>query len=375
MARNDNNAPEVTGGSTREVHAQESASQQQQQQPGGNTNNNNNHESHPRRSGRNNNRRSNRQNNNKNDSNPKKAETFNGATAALHGHVFQLMAENPKQNQFEKTVEALDIYASATFSDDAKYLSHLLDKFETPKVEKPNALKANADDTDKEGWKIEVKYWKAGEMRLKQTLHAMYTIIWGQCSQLMKTQVQACATFEKMKKDSDAALLLREIRGISYKFDLHISVYEAIDEAHKRLINCRQQPHDSNTIFLKIFKTNVEVLEHYGGKIGYDTGFTDYEKKRWAEDPLKAALAKPTDSAFSMMAKKRCLATMFLRRVDRNRYAQLLQDLRNQYTLGYDNYPLTLAGAFTMIQNYKHSLKASKPTKPAKASNETPSNG
>ena len=168
------------------------------------------------------------------------------------------------------------------------------------------------------------------------------------------SQAHAVPDFDTdIKSKSDVAKLLQEIKGIMHQFDTHINIYEAIDEAHRRFSNYRQQPDESNATYLKKFKNNLEVLEHYGGSIRNATGAIKCEKLRDSKSAL--VTSTPTDKEYMERCYHRRIGVMFLRRADRQRYNELLQDLRNSYTMERDEYPNNLEHAFEMVQNFQPS--------------------
>ena len=120
---------------------------------------------------------------------------------------------------------------------------------------------------------------KQDQKNLENTLAALYNVVWGQCSKLLRNRLMAMENFESVESDCDVAMLLREIRRIGNQMDDNVSAYDALDEAKRRYYEYQQQDEDSNANHLINFKNLVAVVEHYGGDLFYDKAMVDYEKK------------------------------------------------------------------------------------------------
>ena len=49
----------------------------------------------------------------------------------------------------------------------------------------------------------------------------------------MKSKLESKTDFKTIKQNKDVAELLRQIKAIMHQFELHTSIYEALDEAKK----------------------------------------------------------------------------------------------------------------------------------------------
>jgi hypothetical protein len=65
-------------------------------------------------------------------------------------------------------------------------------------------------------------------------------------------------------------------------------------------------------------------------------------------------LNKQQKTAVHTAASELYQATMLLHQSDRCRYGKLLEELKNDFTKGNDDYPLTLVNAYHLISEYKH---------------------
>jgi hypothetical protein len=189
-----------------------------QQSTTGNNNNGNN--THQRRQNHNNNNNHNSRNNNRNN---QRNNVFKGETPGMGGHVFQIHSEQTKRGQFQDTLDALKVYSSTTFRKEITSLNKLFTQLKTPEVVKPKdpplSKVKNEDGTftnkvsrfDETVYNEEVKQWIKDNKNLRSTLTALYNIVWGQCSRLMKNKLKAIRDFDSIEEESDVTQLLKEI--------------------------------------------------------------------------------------------------------------------------------------------------------------------
>ena len=93
----------------------------------------------------------------------------------------------------------------------------------------------------------------------------------------MKTKIKALDIFELVSENSDSLVLLKETKGISYRFESRDNIYMFMDDA-KALFYTNKQVHDeSDADYLTKFKDICQVIEHYGGNLGDDQELIDEE--------------------------------------------------------------------------------------------------
>ena len=94
----------------------------------------------------------------------------------------------------------------------------------------------------------------------------------------MQNKLMEVKTFDKMEKGGDAKNLLNEISRISLQIKINISVYDALDKANVMYYSYMQGEEESNTKYLRKFKSIIEAVEHFGGTIFADNALINYEK-------------------------------------------------------------------------------------------------
>lgn len=115
--------------------------------------------------------------------------------------------------------------------------------------------------------------------------------------------------------------------------------------------------------------SQVDVLEHYGADIGIDRAFVEAARHTTdAPDPSDTdydSKSKIYEASILSIAKKKAIAVSFLRRVSRQQYGQLWNDLQNSYARGNDDFPNTIVDAYDMLLHYvpphQHGQRSSKP--------------
>ena len=307
-------------------------------------------------------------NNKKKGSKPQKASSssvktnaFKGAMSELNGHVFELGSETNKSNQFNRTIEEINNYMARKYDyggDMAKLLRERAELDLTPS--KPLHPGDSADKTDLRIWEKQVDKYVERMNAYTNNKHALYAIIWGQCSESMQSRLKTVDDFETIDEDRDCLKLLNEIQGITYKFETQRYPYEALWDVLLSFYQHRQHKHQSNSEYLTKFKNLVSVIEHYGGSLGRDPMLVKEVLNRASN---KVIVADPTSTAYKAAipkARERFLAYAFLRCSDPHRYRKMISDLSNQYSRGTIQYPDDITTAFSMLENFKDDSKSTK---------------
>jgi hypothetical protein len=161
----------------------------------------------------------------------------------------------------------------------------------------------------------------------------------------MKAKLTSLDDFETNSHESDCVWILKEIKGITYRFEGQRYIYLSLDDARTTYYAYTQGAEDSISSYLEHFRSLVEVLEHYGGAIGEDPGLLD---------ATAAVLANADDATKRLkIARDRTLALAFLKRADRRRFGTLWADLKNQFSRGNNQYPTNLTAAYSLLVNFK----------------------
>ena len=144
----------------------------------------------------------------------------------MNGHVFELHSERKNKAQFADTMEALMIYASTLCKSDKESLNVLFTELKRPKVAEPpepkiTTIKDEFGKTKDVVSKFEetiyserIKQWIRDEKSLQSSTRALYNIVWGQCSKLMKDKLSMAKNYVRFEEECDVTALLNEIRRV-----------------------------------------------------------------------------------------------------------------------------------------------------------------
>jgi len=306
----------------------------------------------------------------RNNRNPRTTKPkFKGETESMNGHVFQSPDESKDATQFTKTLEALEHHCTITYQSDFSSVFMEPPNCVLPSVDKPSPPSANATQFNKDLYPLLLKQYLSKKDKLHTELKALWSVMWGQCSNSIVTKLEDIKDIKKWKKSADVVSLMNEIQLACLNFDRRASPFTTLHKHLAFLYAYRQKEKDDIHRYLEIFKLVVENIQRYGGSIGRHPAFIkqclinanvldadasdhDYTTKF---DSLS-----PTDKEkYSKESEDISLATAFLMGGRPERYGELLIDLQNQYLIGADNFPRTLTQAYNVMANFIPKTKPS----------------
>ena len=153
---------------------------------------------------------------------------------------------------------------------------------------------------------------------------------------------------------------MKLIKDATHDIGQKVNKYDKVDEIQRQFFAYHQMPEDNNATHLKKFKDYVEVLDNHKIDMFEDKMLVEHEKN---EDIKQGANVK-TEAEYKKIVRSKKLAICFLRRSNLRMYSQILDDLRDQYLLSQDNYPTTLEGAYSLLQNHSSRKKKRSYTQP-----------
>jgi Zinc knuckle len=266
--------------------------------------------------------------------------TFKGNTPDMNGHVFECYEERGDRTQFPKTLEALGEYAAKNLKHPEDLKSLFEEEMVAPNITEPADLPATPTKRQEVIWEAGLKSYSRRLEEMRSNLTTLYAVIWGQCSEAMRTKIRALADFPTGNRNNNCVWLLHEIKGVTHQFDTKRSIFLSLLDARIAYYTCSQAHNQSDAEYLAIFRSNIEVLEYYKATIG--------ESYLLIDD----AAGTLTIQQRTAISRSRTIAMAFLRGSDPRRYVSLMSDLANQKTRGNDHYPVDLTAAYSMLVNY-----------------------
>ena len=170
-----------------------------------------------------------------------------------------MVSEQTQTNIFKKTIDGFKVFVANKYKAYSNLLVKMFEDLKEPVMPMPTRVKAPKDaiDEDKADLKTlhdaRIKLWVQQNDDLTQVMKSLYTIVYGQCTPLMKASLTSDKTFEQIKADCDVVKLLKLIRGICFRFDSTVNPYESLDEAMKQWPSIRQGKDESNSDYYHCF--------------------------------------------------------------------------------------------------------------------------
>lgn len=278
------------------------------------------------------------------------ASPFRGSTPEINGNVFQRFEEQQEQRRYIKTMEALEAYVKTKldFSEDLAPL------FGTPSsnhvLEEPVDIAKDAGELKKMMFAEEVKIWMRRSRQLRSNLATLHTVIWGQCSDDMKSKVKTHEGYKEKTAENDCHWLLRQIKSVTMQYNTSRHGRLALQEALQSYYNCIQEPGQSIEDYVYCIQSWVETIESHGGSVDINLGMVAENDKHGDPIPLETRM---------IMGREGSMATAIIRGADKSKYGSLVTSLANDYAKGRDEYPIDALGAQALLVHYKTPVNAS----------------
>ena len=196
----------------------------------------------------------------------------------------------------------------------------------------------------------QVKEYVKQTSRLQENIKRLWALVWGQCSDTIRTRLQALDTYEDMRAASDGLRLLVAIKDLMYNVQEQKYVPLSIHLAKRQFFSFSQ---GRNTVreYYEQFKNQTDVLDHIGAGIGDDDAITKQVLRTQGINIEEATEAQ--EEAAEIQGTEWYLALAFLMGSDQSRFGRLLEKLENDFTAGHDNYPKTLTDSYNMLLEWK----------------------
>ena len=269
--------------------------------------------------------------------------TFRGTTAEMNGHVFQTSEEQPNRVQFKKTMEALEAYAKTklTFAEDLATLFAL--NMGVPDVAMPVDIGPDATVTTKMIHQERVKQWVRRSDTLVVNLANIHSVVWGQCSEAMKTRVRTLSDYQAKADANDCHWLLQRIRGVTMELQERRHHTSSSVDARLNFLSSKQQPSQTIAEFKATVKNWADAIHFHGGTVAENV----HDVPEFDENGIQRTTQQREDIATEIT-----MATVLINGADPSKYGSLVADLCNQFVKGKDEYPQTLADAVSMLELY-----------------------
>jgi hypothetical protein len=199
-------------------------------------------------------------------------------------------------------------------------------------------------------WERQVDKLGKRESYLEENMKTIYSLVWGQCTEIMRQRLEALPSFNTMSTKGDSIGLLKAIKSLVYNFQSQKYLPHSLHLAAQQFYNCKQSKRMTTQSYIEEFQSRVDVIKESGGSIGHSPEMV----KRLCKQ--KGTPLKDMDRAATLVIQKeseeRYLAVAIMIGADRSRFGTLLEDLQNDYLQKRDNYPKTMAESYNLLTNW-----------------------
>jgi hypothetical protein len=82
----------------------------------------------------------------------------------------------------------------------------------------PPPPSSNADASEKRVWEKKIDSHVKKEELLEENLKTIYSVVWGQCTNVIQARIEALNEHEDMQDKGDSVALLKAIKALVYNF-------------------------------------------------------------------------------------------------------------------------------------------------------------
>ena len=142
-------------------------------------------------------------------------QRFDGATEELKGHIFDLVGSR-SADLFIKSKKAIANYVGRTYQHSGD-IRRAIETLTLPTIPLPTAPVADPMPPLLAAiFSEQVKEYVKQTSRLQENIKRLWALVWGQCSDTIRTRLQALDTHEDMHAASDGLRLLVAIKDLMY---------------------------------------------------------------------------------------------------------------------------------------------------------------
>ena len=280
-----------------------------------------------------------------------KQNKFEGRIEALKGHIYDC-TDSRQADLYMNTTREIAGYV-ATNLKNGNDVRSAIENLKVPDMVLPSDLPANSSAAQKRYWEKKIDEISKKESILEENMKTLYSIIWGQVSDVLKHRIQALENFKKMHSAADSLALLAALRNEAFNFQSQKDQAQALHEAIRRFYLISQGRTESCQAYMDRYDNGMRVIKHIGGKLPVYPALVDTDLKEKDLDRDQATEAEVTAS--EERATERQLAMGLILGADRQRFGKLIEDLENQHTQGMKSFPQTVSEAFILLNNWKNS--------------------
>ena len=281
---------------------------------------------------------------------------FEGKCPDLKGYIYDA-SDARQSDQFIKTTREIAEFVGRTYKHGGD-IRLAVEKLSRPTLTPPEDHAEGAGKTEVRIWEKTVDEHVKRIIHLDENIRTLYSLVWGQCSDVVRQKVEANKEFEDIASSGDGIKLLIIFKGISFHFQSQKYICHSIHEALKRYYNCAQGRYATTQAYMEHFQNVYEVVTTSGGSVAGHKGVEDEIIASLAGGVTRETITPEQLQKVRDDAIVRSTAMAFLLGCDRSRYGKLIEDLENDFLQGRNTYPTTVVAAYNLLTNWKQENRA-----------------
>ena len=168
----------------------------------------------------------------------------------------------------------------ATALKNGNDIKSAIKNLKVPVMVLPNDLPTNSSAAQKRYWEKKIDEISKKEMILEENMKTLFSIIWGQVSNVLKHRIQAHENFKDMNSAADSLALLAALRNKAFNFQSQNDQAQALHEAIRRFYLISQGRMDSCQVYMDCYDNGMRVIQHIGGKLPVYPALVDRKRFR-----------------------------------------------------------------------------------------------
>ncbi len=312
-----------------------------------------------------------------------KDEPVLGAMEAFGSLIYKVNSKDAAE-MYQKTTEAIVDYVTTNYGKDMLNLVKYGEDRDFIPPPLPSEADRKKDKLFEVKWKAEYDEYIKDKKLYDLNKTQVFGIIKGQCSKMVRDELEKDARFKKIEMDSDVVGLVEILREMVHSNVGRKEPNWALVEVLKQVLSLHQQKNDSITHYYQRFSSAAQVLTTQWGPFYPPSQVEEIPERQSAARSARAAaggdgsdeeesrsrpstrtatdrqLAKAREETIQA-AQEAMLTAIFLHNADKSRFSGLKERLNNDYLAGTDKYPKTLKDATTLLNyNQDSQVRSSK---------------
>ena len=275
----------------------------------------------------------------------------------MRGKTLHLPEEVKDRTQFPKFLEALESYAARKLKRSSAAMSPLFRNFKQPTLKPPTeptmrneAGKYNLAELNE--YESRYVFYLDKKHALDGDLVNLFTTMWGQMSQAMKTKLMVKPGYITARQEYDCEWLLKEAKAICAGFEKEQYIFHTAVECLRRFMETKQNDGEELVDFRKRFDEAGETIDHHGIEVFGGDSLREYVIDH-------CGVSASDEDAIRNAIRDRGMAVAFLEALNPKRHPGIVLALMNSTLFDdgagsrHNKFPASVPEAYEMVLKYK----------------------